>query len=418
MADTIVKKKPENAYDLTDSEDSSRLLKDAADSVQLDKTPVSMDIEADKTPPPPPKDEGYSDQDKAAAARMFTGAAPALMGMLFGASPLTAEDQIQQGQKFYENGTPKKLGTTVDPVTGKPIYEDIRNLPGREAYQKPMRPSAGGLPKASQFYNPRTKQVEKGSFNPLTGQYSNAAMEIIPDAQEYIPAHFMETTDEKGNHIVVPMNSVSGEKLGSPTKLGASESSAFNQGPEQFKTTLDIAKNLPKEIAPLQQKINNAKAALNLLASPDAATQKQGSIQGQQILEDAKVGKDGVTINMPQGFFEHWSEVATRAATGKASVPETNGLIAALQQVASAQNDSIASIAKTSRLAAGPNSGPYIDKAIAIPSKSTPTMPKVPANQHPQTGLMIKKASNVLVNPKSSEEDKANAREILKINGR
>lgn len=84
-----------------------------------------------------------TERDKLEAARALTGATPALLGLLFGASPAMAENQIKQGRGFYEESTPKKL-TTVVGEGGKPILEDVRMAAGKEAYQKPSAESMKG----------------------------------------------------------------------------------------------------------------------------------------------------------------------------------------------------------------------------------------------------------------------------------
>lgn len=82
-------------------------------------------------------DHKYSDDEKQAAARFVTGAAPTLMGFLFGGSPLAQERSILEGQKYYDESTPKKTVLTRGP-NGQPIYTDIRESIGKEAFQKPI----------------------------------------------------------------------------------------------------------------------------------------------------------------------------------------------------------------------------------------------------------------------------------------
>jgi len=101
-----------------------------------------LEVEAESVKKNPPLEESkttsspMADQDKASFARAITGATPALMGLLMGASPAMAESQIKEGQAYYSSGTTKKTVLTMGP-DGKPVYTDVRDSIGKQAYTKP-----------------------------------------------------------------------------------------------------------------------------------------------------------------------------------------------------------------------------------------------------------------------------------------
>jgi len=380
----------------------------------VNSNPMDIIGEFDKNQKPS-ESSGVDSRTAQSIGRMVAGATPTLFGMLFG--PQQAERGIAATQKFNAAGKPSKLVPVIGP-DGSPIYETPEAAVGEKFYQRPLRPSAAGLPQKTEFYNPETKRVEKGWADPIAKKYYNAAMQEVPNAQQYIPTEFKEASTAGGTKQFIPVSPVSGGQAGPVISGPPGEAAAKGLGSEQYKAGLDISKQFPKEIAPLQQKIEYANASLKLLSSPDKATQAEGLKQAQQYLQDAKTNGAGINIAMPPGFFDKWTEVAYRAATGKASAGEVNGLMAAIQQTASAQHSAILSMGKASSIAAGPEAQPMLNKSIYNPPSYTPTMPKVPPSQHPQTSTMIKKASDILANPNSSEEDKNNAKKILKINKR
>jgi hypothetical protein len=94
-----------------------------------------LSVEAQKPPKEPV--EGLDEKSISQITRAFTGASPALMGLLFGASPATSERQLKETQDYYKAGVPTKAVLTKGPA-GEPIYTDIREAVGQEAYEKPV----------------------------------------------------------------------------------------------------------------------------------------------------------------------------------------------------------------------------------------------------------------------------------------
>lgn len=160
-----------------------------------------LEVEAESVNKNPPLGENKStsspmaDQDKASFARAITGATPALMGLLMGASPLMAEDQIVQGQKYYQAGTPKKTVLTMGP-DGKPVYTDVRDSIGKEAFQKSGKAAAGGAPKVQNYLD--ENGVERiGSWIGGKVYDSNGKEVINPRTSKSL--EIKEIKDEYGN---------------------------------------------------------------------------------------------------------------------------------------------------------------------------------------------------------------------------
>lgn len=407
-----------------DSEDSTRLY-DEAQSAEESAPSEPLDIEAKdnsfvepaQKPFPAEKEAvkpGMNDQDRSTIARTITGATPALMGLLMGASPAMAESQIKEGQAYYSAGTPKKTVLTMGP-DGKPVYTDIRDSIGKQAYTKPLKAAGGGAGiKMAKFIDPRhPEHVVSGFFDPITKTYRTPS-ETNPNGDVVLGAYEPEefgtmTSKTAGNTDVTVLYN---KRLGlqGPNITGPiGEAALKGQGAEQYKIALDLSKQLPKEIAPIQQKVAYANAALQTLASNDKDTQAQGALLAQQYLQDAKSNQNVINVVNP-GMFDKLSEMATRIATGKASANEINALAAGVQQVADAQKSSINAIGSATAQAAGPEAAKMMSQNIYKSNKFTPQMPTVPASQHPQAKEAIDWANK---NPNTEQ-----AKEIYKRFGR
>jgi len=158
------------------------LLQQADESLGNEPIDISGNVgETDKEQTPAIQDRTAND----ALARGLAGAAPALMGFLFGASPASAAMQIDEAKKFYKEGAPKKLVTIVGP-DGNPTYEDARMAVGEQAFQKKALNSAANSFQFGIGFNKATNKYEQLKANTRTGELVFADGTPITDARNWI----------------------------------------------------------------------------------------------------------------------------------------------------------------------------------------------------------------------------------------
>jgi hypothetical protein len=171
------------------------------DQVSLEE----LSIEAQKPPKPPV--EGLDEKSISQITRAFTGASPALMGLLFGGSPSTVERELKETKDYYKAGVPTKTVLTKGP-TGEPIYTDIRDSIGQEAYERPYAESSTGNGK---WLTGKAWVKDENGVEQLTDILTNNASNVvinaitkepITSARSYITPKTYLTEDIRGQKNV------------------------------------------------------------------------------------------------------------------------------------------------------------------------------------------------------------------------
>lgn len=357
----------------------------------ISNEPISIEAEKKEAPAVQAPKEQSSTRDAETIGRMVAGATPTLFGFLFG--PSGAARGIQQSEKFYAAGKPSKLVPVVGPE-GKPVYETPEGALGQEAYQKPIRGAAGMVPKPASFYNPESGKNEQGYWDPASKQYFNSSGPV-KNAQPYAPLELKEGETPGGGKIGIPFSPSTGT-FGSEQKITSGEAELKGMGKEQYKTSLDITKQFPKEIAPLQQKVAEANPIIKSLQSSN----KYEQIQGLQLAQEyvSKTASDkSINVAIPPSVLDRIGAIATRAATGNVSTDELNSALSLVQQVALAQQDAINAMGKAS-VRAGAQPG-TVYKAPEFTPKPAP----VAASEHKDAKQAIQWANAHPNDPRSQE---------------
>ncbi len=241
-------------------------LADEAIGGTAEEMPV-MDIEG-TTPAANIAKTNYENNNFASTvARAVTGATPALMGLLFGASPLTAEDQIQQGQKFYANGTPKKLVMTKGP-DGQPIYTDAREAVGEEAWTKPVAtrpPGASGLQTVDLVSRDGTKST-KAIVNKMANTLTEVATGRQLSMDDWQPpvelSTYQKSKQLSGQDTVTPINKFGPTK---PVALNQGLGQQYNLPEQEVQLGNKYAEKTAREMRPYIEGRATVKGALDLL---------------------------------------------------------------------------------------------------------------------------------------------------------
>ena len=371
-------RKPTQEDDTSDTTDEVGENVAIEEPLQLEGNPPAKETPAKEVPKEEPS--GQMDiKTNSAIARAVTGATPALMGMLFGASPMMAEDQIVQGQKFYAGGVPKKMVLTKD-KNGNPVYTDIREAPGEEAWTKPVKTGAGTGPKPTSFYNPETKQVEKGFADPSTRKYFNAAGKEVPGAQEFVPAAFKEVTDAYGNVSTVPMSTVTGGLLAQPTKLAAGEGAIQGGIPtKQLETAYKSAAEYPKQVQAMEQQKQSIDASIKMIESGYGIEQYAGIIGATKNLLQQK--EADATALEPPGYFQSKLNQLESLITSKPTATEVNAVKSMLLELRQSQvNQMTKAASSTAQSVSGGNKAAqkFMQQRLSVPASMAGS--KLPSN--------------------------------------
>lgn len=253
-----------------------------------------LEIEAESVNKNPPLGENKStsspmaDQDKASFARAITGATPALMGLLMGASPLMAEDQIVQGQKYYQAGTPKKTVLTMGP-DGKPVYIDVRDSIGKEAFTKQAGVSAGGLVRKTYVdknNNPINLQFDRTGSATELGTLKNKNAEILSGELRPAEATFstVEGTDEFGRKITERQPLYGQQNAGVKT-IGTSYASQVGIPSVKLDEAKEKTQSFMNKKSSIEADARSLKAAQNLILSGDKDSQIKQAAGTTQVLK-------------------------------------------------------------------------------------------------------------------------------------
>jgi hypothetical protein len=217
-----------------------------------------------------PENYKFSDVDKAMAAKLFAGATPTLVGLLSGASPAMAENQIKQSQQYYQ--IPQKVLLTKGP-NGEPIYTDIRETPGKEAYIKPLKPTAAGL-SGIQLVNKMTNQTTYATLDKINQVIRAPSKDGITPGPILDPSLWtpivptgnnLPITDISGNQKLIPSQNLYGGNAGHPKTLAEGLGSKFNTTQAQAEQGIKNAAENNKQQVPLQATSENINTAMSLL---------------------------------------------------------------------------------------------------------------------------------------------------------
>jgi hypothetical protein len=291
-----------------------------------------------------PKNEGMSSQDRSTIVRGIAGAAPALMSFLFGASPLAAEQAIQDSQKQYLEGAPKKLAMTVGP-DGKPQYTDIRNAPGLEPYIKPARNSSASSLSPITYKDPVTGLEAIGSFNKGTGQVGSAAGELVKNPVKYQAPQYKEVTDEKGNKKIIAIGPTSGVSNVAGVARGVGDK--YNLREDEVQQGNGMVEKFMQETKSINEQKASLKGAINLLNAPDsdAITQAAGIFRtAKAIVNERLSDQERGFVTAPPGMFEKLSQRIETISTNQNPKEQLRQLRAVLVELDKANNDALYSV--------------------------------------------------------------------------
>lgn len=334
-----------------DSEDSTRLY-DEAQSAEESAPSEPLDIEAKdnsfvepaQKPFPAEKEvakPGMSDQDRSTIARTITGATPALMGLLMGASPAMAENQIKEGQAYYSAGTPKKTVLTMGP-DGKPVYTDIRDSIGKQAYTKPLKAAAGGASKVQNYLD--ESGVERiGSW--IGGKVYDSSGKEVLNPRTSKGLEIKETTDEYGNVILRGFDSLGRSQnlltastgKGAPVGIRQDDVARFDE----------VKKNTNIEKAPLIENQNNIKVAMSLLDSDPskAIVQAAGVFKTAKVVTAEKIsGDEKKYVTEAPSMFQNFADKLATNITGEQKQYIISQMKEILRRVGKANDNALNSV--------------------------------------------------------------------------
>jgi len=279
-----------------------------------------LEVEAESVKKNPPLEESkttsspMADQDKASFARAITGATPALMGLLMGASPAMAESQIKEGQAYYSSGTTKKTVLTMGP-DGKPVYTDVRDSIGKQAYTKPSTAAAGGAPKVQNYLD--ENGVERiGSWVGGKVYDSNGKEVLNPRTSKGL--ELKEIKDEYGNVTYRGF-----DPLGrSQNLLTASTGKGAPVGIREDDVVRfdEVKKNANAEKTPLIESQNNIKIAMSLLDSDPskAIVQAGGVFKTAKVITAEKIsGDEKKYVTEAPSVFQNFADKLATDITGE-----------------------------------------------------------------------------------------------------
>jgi hypothetical protein len=380
-------RKPSQEDDISAAEDA--VPTDSADESVIEPM---MELEGnEKVPPAEVKQPGTQIDSKtnATIARAFTGATPALMGMLFGASPLMAEDQIIQGQKFYAGGVPKKMVLTKGP-NGQPVYTDVREAAGEDAWTKPTAvrpPSAAGL-KQQTYINRETNEPVFTTLDPRTGVSKvNTTGEVIT-LDKYKPA--VETTSPiqyeglKGEKAIAERNKyIPGMQKGAQLAEGLGE--RYKLPKHEVELGEKYAEKTAVEMKPYIEGRANIKAALEMIQrdpkSDNAVVQAAGIFRTAKLIVNERISdQERGFVTQAPGMLD---DLANRIATGVTGA-QRESILSQMRQILThldkVQEDSARVVQDTNVLAYSggeKNKAKYLQDRIvnAASAQNVPTAP-------------------------------------------
>ena len=350
-------------------------------NTSIENEPIDLDGEVKKNKEeitPSDNSSNFSDQDKMSAARFATGATPALLSMLFGASPLSAEASIQETEKRFTAGTPQHLGMTVGPG-GKPVYEDIRNLPGKEAYVKPLRPVSGGLPKSIIIEDPKDpRQPKNAAFDPIKGAVIDLdTKEVIPNARPYTPASIQRGVGPGGEQIAVPLNARTGSVIASPTAIAAGEAQQKGMGTKEMEQGYKVSTDVAKERTVLAAKkadINNSIGLMNINSPTDKLLGVANTLKN--LAQQGMADKTALPF-APPGLFQRAQDTANTLLSGNIDQAKINDAKSVLIEINKSLEEQDAALVKNYSQAA---------KGIIAPRPAQPKIevkaPLIDARDH------------------------------------
>jgi len=324
-----------NMYRKPSQEDDIAAAEDAVPTDSIDAG--TMDIDADA-----PKKEPYSyDPSKDALARGLTGAAPALMGFLFGASPAMAENQIKEAQSYYKAGTPSKLVLTKGP-DGQPIYSDAREAVNKEAYQKPATqkgPSGAGLQTVDLVSRDGTRAT-KALINKAANTMIEVGSNRVLSPDEWQPpvqtSEMKSTKDIYGSERIVPVKKF-GEQQAQTLSSGIG--AKYNIPEKEVAIGEQMAQKYLQDSKPIYESKVSLKGAINLLNAPDedAITQLAGVFRtAKAIVNERLSDKELGAVTLPPGLLEgiqHKMETVLTNKNPQEKLRQLRGVLVELDSV-------------------------------------------------------------------------------------
>ena len=256
-------------------------------------------------------------QSALALSRGLAGAAPALMGFLFGASPATVESQLKEQQAYYKAGKPGKLVMTKGP-NGEPIYQDASMAVGEQAWQKPGKAAAGAS------YAPITYKNEQGleaigRFNKATGQVEQPTTGApVENAVKYQAPQYKEVTDEQGNKKIISIGPTSSVKNIATTSKGLG--AKYNLREDEVQEGDKYAAKYLQDAKPIYESKTSLKGAMQLLNAPDAdaLTQSAGIFRTAKAIVNERISdQERGFVTMPPGVLEGLMQKIETIATNK-----------------------------------------------------------------------------------------------------
>ena len=334
----IIKRKPSSTVD----EDMA-----ASDEVigeTIDNEPIELVGEQAPDRKPAIEDNSrFSDQEKSATARMFTGAAPALMGLLFGASPLTAENQIKEGQSFYAGGVPKKTVLTRGP-NGEPIYTDVRESIGKEAWAKPVAAKSG--PGMSPITYKNAQGLEAIGFaDKARAKVIDTSGNVIENPVKYQAPKYQEVTDERGNKKIIAIGPTSDVNTIANTASGLG--AKYNLREDEVKSGDKLAEIYTRDAKPIYDSKVSLKGAMQLLNAPDAdaITQAAGIFRTAKAIVNERISdQERGVVTLPPGLTDKLSQQIELIATNKNPQEQLRQLRAVLIELDKANDLALSSM--------------------------------------------------------------------------
>ena len=297
------------------SDDSSRLQSEN-ESVDSSEPAEPLDIEAEDTSfvepvqkPFPAEKEVVKPKpaglDNATLGRVITGATPALMGLLMGASPAMAESQIKEGQKYYEAGTPKKTVLTMGP-DGKPVYIDVRDSIGKEAFQKSGKAAAGGAPKVQNYLD--ENGVERiGSW--IGGKVYDSSGKEVLNPRTSKGLEIKEVKDKYENIKLVGINPLGKSQDLLTTYVGkGAEAGIRGDDVARFDKIHDEVRKYSQPLYDNQRSLATAKSLLS--SDPkQAIEQAAGIFKTAKIITDEKISdKERDAVSQAPSIFQSFAD--------------------------------------------------------------------------------------------------------------
>jgi hypothetical protein len=270
------------------------------------------------------KSYNFSEDEKSALARFVTGASPALMGLLSGASPTAQEMNYASTKSYYAGTTPKKLVMTVG-ENGEPIYTESKYATGKQAYVKPLAASATGMAAG--------KHIQK-AIDPVT----HKDIWVVADALNRTVSPMTYTGNEPGQRSEVmhpkttrimegkdgTKSSVVSDVYGKTTKSGTLDVGRgvkYNLAEKDVDYGNKVASDILTKTTPMKATRSNIQSAESLLSGPSTSdnslVKAAGMFRGAKIIVNEKISDDekDYVLSVP-GLFQKLSNDIATGLTG------------------------------------------------------------------------------------------------------